>query len=59
MDAEEAGEAGDASLGSASYPWVGGRFQARFYWCLEDAADDVLSFFFGAVSFGVAWEAEM
>ena len=26
---------------------------------MEDAADDVLSFFFGASSFGVAWEVEM
>ena len=55
----DAGEARDASLTSASSPWVGGLFQACFHWCLEDAAGDVLSFFFGVVSFGVAWEAEM
>ena len=55
----DAGEAGDASLKSASSPWVGGLFQARFHWFLEDAADDVLSIFFGASSFGVAWEVEM
>ena len=35
----DAGEAGDASLASASSPWVGGLFQASFHWCLEDAAD--------------------
>ena len=55
----DAGEAGDASLKSASPPCAGGPFQARFHWSLEDAVDDVLSFFFGASSFGVAWEVEM
>ena len=47
-------DAGDASLKSASPTWVGGLLQARFHWSLENAADDVLSFFFG-----VAWEVEM
>ena len=55
----DAAEAGHASLKSTSSPWVGGLFQACFHWCLEDATDDVLSFVFGASSFGVTWEAEM
>ena len=58
MDAVNAGEAWDASLRYSSSPLVGGLFQARFHWLLE-AVDDVLSFFFGASSFRVAWEAEM
>ena len=58
MDAVETGKAGDASLGYSSFLWVGGLFQARFHWLLE-AVDDALSFFFGASSFGVAWEVEM
>ena len=40
-DAADTGEAGDASLKSASSPWVGDLFQAHFHWFLEDAADDV------------------
>ena len=55
-DAEDAGEDGDASLKSASSPWVGGLFQERF---LEDAVDDALSFSFVESSFGVAWDVEM
>ena len=58
-EAVDAGEDGDASLKSTSPPWVGGPFQACFHWYLEDSVDDVLSFFFGASSFGVAWEVEM
>ena len=57
-DAEEAWEAWDALLGYSSSLWVGGLFQARFHWLLE-AVDDALFFFFGASSFGVAWEVEM
>ena len=58
MDAVDAEEAGDASLRYSSSPWVGGLFQDYFHWLLE-AVDDVLSFFFGASSCGVAWEVEM
>ena len=58
MDAVEAGEAGDASLRYSSHLWVGGLFEACIHWLLE-AVDDDLSFFFGASSFGVAWEVEM
>ena len=58
VDAVEAGEAGDSSLWYSSSLWVGGLFQAHFHWLLE-AVDDGLSFFFGASSFGVAWEVEM
>ena len=58
-DAVEAGEAGDASLASASSPWVGGRFKARFHWVLEDAAGDAPSFSSWAVSFWASWMAEM
>ena len=55
----DAGEAGDASLKSASSPWAGGLFQARVQ---HDAAaddDDVFPFSFRASSSGVAWEVEM
>ena len=58
-DAVDAGEAGDASLKSASSPWAGGLFQARFQ---HDAAaddDDVFPFSFGASSSGVVWKVEM
>ena len=58
VDAVEAGEVGDTSLRYSSHLCVGGMFQARFHWLLE-ALDDALSFFFGASSFGVAWEVEM
>ena len=58
MDAAEAGEAGDASLWYSSSLWVDGWFQSCFHWLLE-AVDDALSFFFGASSFGVAYEVEM
>ena len=50
------GEAGDASLASASSPWVEGRFQARFHWALEYDAGDVLSFSSWAVFF---WASSM
>ena len=52
MDAAEAGEAGDASLGYSSDLWVGGWFQARFQMLL-DAVDDALSSSFGVSSFWV------
>ena len=48
----DAGEAGDASLASASSPWVRGLFQASFHWRLEDAAGDVPSFSFFRGSLG-------
>ena len=50
MDAEEAGEAGDASLGYSSDLWVAGWFQAHFPWLLE-AVDDALSSSFGGLIF--------
>ena len=52
MDAVEAGEAGDASLGYSSSIWVAGWFQAHFQMRLDD--DDALSFSFGAL---FSWEA--
>ena len=52
MDAAEAGEAGDASLGYSSSIWVAGWFQARFQMRLDD--DDALSSSFGAL---FSWEA--
>ena len=36
VDAAEAGEAGDASLGHSSRIWVAGWFQARFQLCPDD-----------------------
>ena len=52
MDAAEAGEAGDASLGYSLSIWVAGWFQVRFQMRLD--VDDVLSSSFW-VSF--SWEA--
>ena len=52
MDAAEAGEAEDASLGYSSDLWVAGWFQARFQMLL-DAVDDALSSSFGVSSFWV------
>ena len=53
----DAAEAGNASLWYSSPLWVYGWFQAYFHWLLE-AVDNALSFF-GASSFGVAWEVGM
>ena len=39
VDAAEAGEAGDASLGYSSRMWVAGWFQARFQSCPDDDDD--------------------
>ena len=52
MDAAEAGEAGDASLGYSSDLWVAGWFQAGFQMLLH-AVDDALSSSFGVSSFWV------
>ena len=51
MDAVDAGEAGDASLGYSSGIWVAGWFQARFQMRLD--VDDALSSSFWV---SLSWE---
>ena len=46
-------------MASASSTWVRGQFQANSHWLMEDAADDVPSFFSWVVSSWVSWMAEM